>query len=338
LFIEKSICKTFAGMRKKMFCCFIMTLFVCLLLQSQPVKQFGQLQVKGTQLCDARGNPVVLRGMSLGWHNWWPRFYNAGTINWLHRDWNATVVRAAMGVEPKGGYISDPTGSVQKVKAVVDAAIKEGIYVIIDWHSHNIRLEEAKTFFTRMAKEYGKHPHVIYEIFNEPERQSWEEVKAYSEEVIKAIRSHDPDNIILVGSPHWDQDVHLAADSPLQGFSNLMYTLHFYAATHKQELRDRASYALQKGLPLFISESAGMEASGNGALNEGEWTKWIEWAENNKVSWVTWSVSDKNETCSVLNTTAASEGGWTEKDLKESGIKTRSLLKKYSGKAVRKLK
>ena len=325
-------------MKKKMFSCFVMTLSVCLLLQAQPVKQFGQLQVKGTQLCNAKGNPVVLRGMSLGWHNWWPRFYNAGTINWLHRDWNATVVRAAMGVEPKGGYISDPTGSLQKVKAVVDAAIKEGIYVIIDWHSHNIRLEEAKAFFTQMAKEYGKHPHIIYEIFNEPERQSWEEVKAYSEEVIKAIRSHDPDNIILVGSPHWDQDVHLAADAPLQGFSNLMYTLHFYAATHKQDLRNRASYALQKGLPLFISESAGMEASGNGALNEVEWTKWIEWAEHNKVSWVTWSVSDKNETCSVLNTTAASEGGWKEKDLKEAGVKARSLLKKYSGKAVRKLK
>jgi aryl-phospho-beta-D-glucosidase BglC (GH1 family) len=185
LLVEKDICKTFPGMKKKMFSCFVMTLSVCLLLQAQPVKQFGQLQVKGTQLCNAKGNPVVLRGMSLGWHNWWPRFYNAGTINWLHRDWNATVVRAAMGVEPKGGYISDPTGSLQKVKAVVDAAIKEGIYVIIDWHSHNIRLEEAKTFFTQMAKEYGKHPHVIYEIFNEPERQSWEEVKAYSEEVIR---------------------------------------------------------------------------------------------------------------------------------------------------------
>ena len=108
-----------------------------------------------------------------------------------------------------------------------------------------------------------------------------------------------------------------------------MYTVHFYAATHKQELRDRCNYALKKGIPIFISESAGMEASGNGALNVEEWTKWIEWAEQNKISWITWSVSDKDETCSVLYPTAASEGNWTEKDLKESGIKTRELLRKY---------
>ncbi|HUR12604.1 MAG TPA: cellulase family glycosylhydrolase, partial [Flavitalea sp.] len=110
---------------------------------------------------------------------------------------------------------------------------------------------------------------------------------------------------------------------------NIMYTLHFYAATHKQFLRDRANYALQKKLPLFISESAGMEATGNGALNYEEWNKWIQWAETNHISWITWSVSDKNETCSVLLPSAGSEGGWTEKDLKESGIRTRELLRSY---------
>jgi endoglucanase len=47
------------------------------------------------------------------------------------------------------------------------------------------------------------------------------------------------------------------------------------------------------------------------------------------VSWVTWSVADKDETCSVLYPSAASTGHWTEKDLKESGVKTRSLLRKY---------
>ncbi|HEX8316000.1 MAG TPA: glycoside hydrolase family 5 protein, partial [Flavisolibacter sp.] len=215
-------------------------------------------------------------------------------------------------------------------KAVVDGAIQEGIYVIIDWHSHNIRLEEAKKFFAQMAQTYGKYPNVIYEIYNEPERQSWADVKAYSEEVIKVIRKHDPDNIILVGNTHWDQDVHIVADDPLVNQSNIMYTLHFYAATHKEDLRKRGDYALSKGIPVFISESAGMEASGDGPLNEEEWGRWTDWAEKNKISWVTWSVSDKDETCSVLKKTAASTGGWKEDDLKESGIKTRAMIRKYN--------
>ena len=173
-----------------------------------------------------------------------------------------------MGVEPDKGYIREKDWSKEKIKVVVDAAIKENIYVIIDWHSHNIRLNEAKEFFVEMATTYGKYPHVIYEIFNEPEQQSWPDVKAYSTELIKTIREIDPDNIILVGSPHWDQDIHIVADDPIKGYDNLMYTPHFYAATHKQWLRDRGDYALGKGVPLFISESAGMGANGNGPLDE----------------------------------------------------------------------
>lgn len=267
--------------------------------------------------------------MSFGWHNWWPRFYNAGAVSWLKKDWGCTVVRAAMGIEPEEGFLKKPDWSKQKIQSVIDAAIKEDIYVIIDWHSHNIQLEAAKDFFIEMAKKYGKYPNVIYELFNEPDNESWPEVKKYSIELIAAIRAIDPDNLILVGSPHWSQDVHLAADDPITGYGNLMYTVHFYAGTHKQWLRDRCDYALNKSLPIFISECAGMEASGNGPINEEEWKKWIDWAEQKKLSWLTWSVSDKNETCSVLLPTAADDGRWKESDLKESGIKTRQLLRKH---------
>jgi endoglucanase len=312
------------------YCLLILMLFAVVITGAQPVKKHGQLSVKGTQLLNEQNEPVTLRGMSFGWHNFWPRFYNAGAVKWLYKDWNCSVVRAAMGIEPNGGYLKDSAGAKAKVKAVVEAALKNGLYVIIDWHSHNIQLAEAKAFFIEMATLYGKHPHVMYEIFNEPDEESWKEVKAYSEELIKAIRAVDPDNIILVGTPHWDQDIHLAADEPIKDQINLMYTLHFYAATHKQPLRDRGDYALKKGLPIFISESAGMEASGDGALNDEEWQAWINWAEKNGISWITWSVSDKDETCSVLQKSASAEGNWKSTDLKESGIKTRALLKKYN--------
>ncbi len=86
----------------------------------------------------------------------------------------------------------------------------------------------------------------------------------------------------------------------------------------------------KKGLAIFISESAGMEASGDGPLNYEEWQKWIDWMEARGLSWITWSVSDKDESCSVLKKSAASGGNWKESDLKESGIKTREYLRKYN--------
>jgi endoglucanase len=298
---------------------------------AQPVKQHGQLKVSGTQLVDHRGQPLVLRGMSFGWHNLWPRVYNAGAVKWLKQDWHCNVVRASMGIELNdSGYLKSPASAVALMKTVIAAAIKEGIYVIIDWHDHNIHLNEAKTFFAEMARLYGKHPNIIYEIFNEPDQETWPQVKAYSEEVIKTIRTIDTDNIILVGSPQWDQSIHLPAADPIKGYDNLMYTVHFYAATHKKWLRDRTDEAIKKGLPVFVSECAGMEASGDGPLDYEEWQSWMDWMEANKLSWIFWSVSDKDETCSVLKKSAASSGNWKESDLKEYGIKAREYIRKYN--------
>lgn len=305
----------------------ILTSFVS--INAQPVKEHGKLSVEGTQLVNPKGAPVVLRGVSYGWHNWWPRFYNASTVKWFRDDWGATVVRAAMGVDPDRGYLKSRDWSLERIETVIEAAIENNVYVIIDWHSHKVYTEEAIEFFTQMAKKYGHHPHVIYEIFNEPERIAWEQVKQYSIEVMKAIREIDPDNIILVGSPHWCQDLHIVADNPIEGFTNIMYTMHFYAATHKQFLRERCDYALSKGIPIFVSECAGMEATGNGPINHEEWQTWVNWMEANKLSWVAWSISDKNETCSMMLSTANSDGGWKDSDMKEWGIMTRKNLRKF---------
>lgn len=309
---------------------FLLLLFVNV-SKAQFVKKHGQLSVFGTQLVDKDNNPIVLRGLSFGWHSMWPRFYNEKAVSWLKKDFNCNVVRAAMGIELGDySYIKDPQFSKEKIETVVNGAIKSDIYVIIDWHSHNVNLREAKQFFEEMSKKYAKYPNIIYEIFNEPDYETWWEVKNYAEEIIQVIRENDPNNIILVGCPHWDQDIDLPAEDPIRGYTNIMYTMHFYAATHGKELRDRTDLAIKRGLPVFISESAGMEASGDGPLNYKAWQEYIDWMESKKLSWITWSVSDKDETCSILKKSAKSDGKWKDEDLKDSGIKVREYLRKYN--------
>ena len=284
-----------------------------------PVQQWGQLKVEGTQLCDQNGNAVTLRGASLGWHNLWPRFYNAKAVKWIANDWKATVIRAAMGIMIEDNYLENPSFALDCMEPVVKAAIKEGVYVIIDWHSHELKTKDAVKFFGKMAKNYGKYPNVIYEIYNEPVEDTWESLKEYSKAVIDEIRLYDPDNIILVGCPHWDQDIHLVAESPLEGYTNLMYTVHFYAGTHKQYLRDRVDAAMQRGIPVFISECASMDASGDGKLDKDSWNEWVEFMEAKKISWVCWSVSDKNESCSMLLPRAKATGNWSKDLIKPGG-------------------
>ncbi len=302
-------------------------------VSESPVKAWGQLQVVGTQLCSEQGQPVVLRGVSLGWHNLWPRFYNKDVVKTLYRDWHATVVRAAMGVKIEDNYLENPSYALQCITPVIESAIEEGVYVIIDWHAHDLYTAEAKDFFGKMAKQYGQYPNVIYELYNEPVEDSWTDLKAYAEEVIATIRQYDPDNVILMGCPHWDQDIDKVAESPLQGVTNVMYTVHFYAATHGQYLRDRMEDAVGKGVPVFVSESAGMEASGDGPLNLEEENNWIACMERLGISWVCWSLSDKNETCSMLIPRATSTGPWADDVIKPWGKATRELVKKHNSMA-----
>lgn len=299
-------------------------------VDSTVVSANGQLQVIGTQLSNERGEAIVLRGVSFGWHNLWPLFYSKEAVKWLASDWRCTVVRAAMGLEIEDNYRENPEFALQCIKPVIEAAIENGVYVIIDFHAHNKYLEEAKMFFAEMAKLYGQYPNVIYEIWNEPDYFEWDEVKAYSEEVIGVIRDIDPDNIILVGSSHWNQDLHLVAEDPISGIANIMYTMHFYAATHEAWLRDRTDDALAKRVPIFVSECGGSEANGDGRLGTEEWNTYVEWMESRKISWVAWSISDKNETCSMLLPRSDSEGNWTEDLIKPWGKLARNTIHSYN--------
>ncbi len=316
---------------KKILSCFALTLVLigfnsCTSADKQQVKQ---LQVTNSQLTDNQGNVMQLRGISLGWHNWWSEFYNEEVISTLKNDWNADIVRAAMGVDPDTAYLDNPIESKKHIITVVDAAIANDMYVIIDWHAHKLHLNESKAFFAEMATKYKGVPNVIYEIFNEPVDETWAEIKEYSIEVIKTIRAIEPDAIILVSAPRWAQDVNEIADDPIVGYENIMYTLHFYAATHKEELRAKADYALEKKLPIFVSECASMEASGDGSIDLESWNTWREWMDKNQLSWIMWSISNKDETCSMILPEGGTTGNWDVEDLKPWGQISRELLRKY---------
>jgi endoglucanase len=287
----------------------------------------GKLGVSGTQLVNEKGSPVKLYGASFGWHNFWPRFYNEKAVEWIVDDWKCNVVRASMGVAMEDSYLENPEFALECVNNVVKGAIKCGIYVLIDFHSHKKYTEEAKEFFELMATQYGNYPNVIYEIWNEPDDYTWKEVKEYSITVIDAIRAIDKDNIILVGSPHWDQDIDTVAMDPITGQTNIMYTMHFYAGTHKKWLRDRTDTAMGKGIPIFVSECGGMEASGDGPIDEAEWNEYVNWMENCKISWIAWSISDKNESCSMLVPLASSYGEWTNDVLTKWGTIIRQTIR-----------
>lgn len=284
-----------------------------------PVGRHGALQVSGNRIVDAAGAAVQLRGMSLFWSQW-SNFYTTDSVDQLAGDWSATLVRAALGVE-SGGYLQNQAANEAKVVAVADRAIERGIYVIIDWHDHHAQdhLAAARDFFTRMARRYGASPAVLFEIYNEPMGADWPTVKAYAESIIAAIRAENARNLIIVGTPNWSQDVDVAALSPITADGGVAYTLHFYAATHKQWLRDKAANALEAGLPLFVTEWGSCEANGTGMLDPGETATWLDFMSQHQISWANWALNDKAETSSALVPGTGTKGPWSSQVLTASG-------------------
>ena len=287
------------------------------------VSENGWLQVKGTQLCNAAGENVVLRGMSSHGLHWYPQYTNAQSIR-NTAAYGANLFRVAM-YTGEGGYLSDPAAVKKQLIAAVDAAIAADLYVIIDWHilsdgNPSAHTQEAAAFFREMTKRYGDNPAVLYEICNEPNGGvTWSrDVKPYAETVIAAIRENAPKSVILVGSPTWSQDIHEAAKDPLRG-ENLMYTLHFYAGTHGAELRRRIDDVRAEGLAVFISEWGTSRADGNGGVFLKESAKWLDFLDARGISWANWSLCDKNETSAALKPGTPNNRAWTESDFSESG-------------------
>lgn len=301
------------------------------------VSQHGRLQVAGNRIVGRDGQPVSLAGVSYGWSQWEAaRFYNAGTVDWLKQDWHAQIVRAALGLhEEPGSYLQNPAANEARVTAVVDAALAADLYVIIDWHDHHAheRTDLAVKFFAAMARRYGDRPNIIYEIYNEPlKTASWtRDVKPYAEKVIAAIRAVDPDNLIVVGTPSYSQDVDIAAADPIKD-ANVAYTLHFYAGTHKQKLRDKATKALNAGAALFVTEWGTCDASGQGGYDEASTREWLDFIRANQLSHCNWAVYDKKETAAILLPSAASQGGWKDSDLTQSGKFVRELVRNWAQK------
>jgi endoglucanase len=294
------------------------------------VSQHGALHVEGTLLKDKKNRTVEIRGVSLGWSNEHSRFYNSATVGWLKKDWKVSVVRATVGIEPAGGYLDAPVHNLNQVCQVIDGAIKNDLYVVVAWHCNNMHLGQSIDFFKAIAEKYGQQPNIIYEIFTEPDNETWPELKAYYAQLISAIRTIDANNIILVSAPYLTQNIREAADDPIKSFSNIMYTVHFCVGESGQKLRDECSYAIGKGIPVMVSDHLLTDCSCDGKLFTDEWEKWLSWFDENHISWMAWSISDKKEKCSMLLPSASNDGNWKTADLNESGILVRNKLIQYS--------
>ena len=293
------------------------------------VSEHGQLSVSSSGfVVDKNQSVFQIQGIST--HNlaWYPEYVNVDTFRKLRDEFNINTIRLAMYTAEDGGYcVSDDTARQQMLACLtsgIEAAIQLDMYVIVDWHilsdsNPNLYKETALSFFERIASTYGDKPNILYEICNEPNGDtSWDEIKSYSVDVIDRIRMYAPQSIVIVGTPTWSQDVDIASSSPIER-TNLLYSLHFYAATHKEDLQSKLQTALTNGLPVFVSEFGITEASGSGIVDTTSADTWMKLLNENSIGYIYWNLSNKDEACALLRSSCTSLSDWTFDDYSPAG-------------------
>lgn len=297
------------------------------------VQMNGRLKVVGTELQNEAGEAVQLKGVSSMWLNWEDDGYaeDATALRWMRNNWKLSVVRAAMGVEPDNAYLALPDKAKEQLYQVVDNAIDAGVYVIVDFHDHHAydHQDAAVEFFSEVAAKYAGVPNVLYETFNEPIEIDWPALKQYHEAVVAAIREQDEEAVIILGTPNYSQNVDKAAIDPVAG-TNLMYTLHYYACTHKDWLRQKADVALSRGLALFVTEWGATTADGglNGDVCLEDAQTWDDWTTLHHISWAAWKLDGCDDSSCLLQTGAPVDGGWTDEYLHGHGAFVRGRMQK----------
>lgn len=302
-------------------------------------KSAGTPAIKNGKLVDKRGKPIQLRGVSTHGLAWFPQYVNDSCFRQLRTKWGANVVRLALYTQEYGGYCSGGNKSdlLALVKEGVRLATKNDLYVIVDWHilsdgDPNTHVKQAKSFFKKISAEFKDNNNVLYEICNEPNGStSWNDIKRYAKKVIPTIRKNSPNAVVLVGTPTWSQEIDKAVASPLP-YKNVLYTLHFYAATHKDDLRNRMESAVKGGLPVFVSEFGICDASGNGSIDKSSANTWLKSMNKLGVSWCMWSLCNKAEAASIIKSSCKKTSGFGSKDLSTSGTWLLKALGSASGK------
>lgn len=291
--------------------------------KNSPVAMHGKLSVKGKNIVDKKGKKFLIQGISTHSIKDYSQYINYDSFKYLKEELNCNTIRLALYSDPGVGYTKELH---EKVDEGIKYATDLGLYVIIDWHilndkDPNTNKESAKEFFIEMANKYKDYENILYEICNEPNGDvSWMQVKNYALEVIPLIREIDDDSIIIIGTPNFCQKIEDAQNDPIQDYDNLLYSLHFYSASHKDSLRKTLNKAYDADLPIIVSEFGLSEATGNGNINEEEANIWIDLLREKNIGYICWNLSNKNESCAMIKPEVQSVSGWNDEELTQVGV------------------
>src|SRR5688500_12588103 len=194
-------------------------------------------------------------------------------------------------------YLANPNNIVNNhLIPAVNYCTSKGLYCIVDWHyiaDGRTRDSQTRQFWNHVATIFKDYDNVLYEVFNEHNVDSpWAEWKATAQPWVDLIRSHAPNNLILVSGPFYSQHIEGAATDPFNG-SNLAYVAHVYPGGWYPLTWEGNIGVVADVHPVVVTEW-GYNPTGD-SVTQGTRSNFgipfQNWAESKGLSWIAW-VSD----------------------------------------------
>jgi hypothetical protein len=248
--------------------------------RSSILEQPARLEVSGKDLL-YDGKPIHLRGVAVGDPVMGRQGRPTSDYDFLAKDWKANVVR--IGIHPRVWKTEPHDKVLARLDQDVKAALKNDMFVIIDWHvigwpdgyyeipewggekdTYDSAFKLAKDFWSSIARVYGKDGRVMFEFWNEPVfqkndyapgvGQKWPTFKPYMQELLEIVRKHG-DNVVIVSSNHWSYWLKGVRKDLLPG-KNVAYAWHVYAGHSKNNPKAWAEALddLQTVAPVLVTE------------------------------------------------------------------------------------
>lgn len=305
---------------------------------NSPADIHGALHVEGPYILDQNNEIFQLRGLSTHGIQWYSQYLTPTLFKSLRDDLKINVIRLALYADYNGGYLENQDAYTKILEDALQEASKLGLYVIIDWHileegNPLIHFEDAQTFFNYFAKKYQNYSNILFELCNEPNGSAvnWEDqIRPYAEEVLKIIRDSALHQLVIVGTPRWCQSPLSVVKNRLED-RNVLYAFHFYANSHGTVLREQLNTAITTHqLPIIVSEFGTCDATGSGTLNIEQSDKWLDFLDTHHISWINWSLCDKDEVSAFLLPNTPANIPLTDDILSESALYIKARLLSYS--------
>jgi TolB protein len=305
--------------------------------QGQPGSMPLPLKVVGTKIVNSRGDEVRLRGVNAASLEWSSNGegHILKTVEVAFRDWHVNHVRLPLAQDRWCGKAPEQKDGGKAYRAlvqqVVDLCASHGVYIILDLHwsdrgqwgrdigQHPMPDRNSLSFWGEVARVYKDHPAVLFDLYNEPFKVSWDvwrdggrvteqekgggkvEFDAVGmQAMLDAVRGTGAKNVVIVGGLDWSYDM----SGFLKGYRlddrsghGIIYANHSYPFKGDSVERWVAKMeTATKTLPVIVSEF------GPPGTKEEPWLRQVLQAlENHRWNWTAWDLHPAASPCLIAD-------------------------------------